>query len=147
MYKLDRESQVPPPSLEHKFASYVWYIYVCPKRTYSCMKRMRGQQVYLRERIPNAMFVSLSTYFYIGARMLNYSRKDVVYTNADERGYVQATGFGKITRRKGRKERKAMQHESLRPLRSLRLNVFSTPAHERTPPAPAVHLRLSRAGG
>jgi hypothetical protein len=88
MYKLDRESQVPPPSLEHKFACYMWYIYVCPKRTYSCMKRMRGQQVYLRERIPNAMFVSLSTYFYIGTRMLNYSRKDVVYTNADERGFV-----------------------------------------------------------
>jgi hypothetical protein len=33
------------------------------------------------------MFVSLSTYFYIGTRMLNYSRKDVVYTNADERGF------------------------------------------------------------
>jgi hypothetical protein len=29
------------------------------------------------------MFVTLSTYFYVGARMLNYSRKDVVYTNAD----------------------------------------------------------------
>jgi hypothetical protein len=27
------------------------------------------------------MFVTLSTYFYVGARMLNYSRKDVVYTN------------------------------------------------------------------
>jgi hypothetical protein len=33
------------------------------------------------------MFVTLSTYFYVGARMLNYSRKDVVYTNADERRY------------------------------------------------------------
>jgi len=44
---------------------------------------MRGQQVNLRERIPNAMFVTLSTHFYVGARMLNYSRKDVVYTNAD----------------------------------------------------------------
>jgi hypothetical protein len=42
---------------------------------------MRGQQVHLRERMPNAMFVTLSTYFYAGARMLNYSRKDVVYTN------------------------------------------------------------------
>jgi hypothetical protein len=69
----------------HKFASYMWYIYIRPKRTYSCIQRMRGQQVYLRERIPNAMFVTLSTYFYVGARMLNYSRKDVVYTNADER--------------------------------------------------------------
>ena len=29
------------------------------------------------------MFVTLSTYFYVGARMLNCSRKDVVYTNAD----------------------------------------------------------------
>ena len=36
---------------------------------------------------------------------------------------------------------------SLRPLRSLRLDVFSTPAHERAPPALAVHLRTSRAGG
>jgi len=59
----------------HKFASYMWYIYICPKRTYSCMQRMRGQQVHLRERIPNAMFVTLSTYFYVGARMLNYSCK------------------------------------------------------------------------
>jgi len=49
--------------------------------------------------------------------------------------------------RKGRKERKAMQHESLRPLRSLRLNVFSAPAPERAPPSPAVHLRSSGAGG
>ncbi len=68
----------------HKFASYMWYIYICPKRTYSCIKRMRGQQVYLRERIPNAMFVTLSTYFYVGARMLYCSRKDVVYTNTDD---------------------------------------------------------------
>ncbi len=29
------------------------------------------------------MFVTLSTYFYVGARMLLYSRKDVIYTNAD----------------------------------------------------------------
>jgi len=72
----------------HKFASYMWYIYICPKRTYSCIKRMRGQQVYLRERIPNAMFVTLSTYFYAGTRMFKYSRKDVVYTNADERRFV-----------------------------------------------------------
>ena len=37
----------------------------------------------------------------------------------------------------------------LRPLRSLRLNDFSTPAHERAPPqpAPAVHPRSSHAGG
>ncbi len=44
---------------------------------------------------------------------------------------------------------KAMQQESLRPLRSLRLNAFFAPAHGRAPPqpAPAVHLRTSRAGG
>jgi hypothetical protein len=72
----------------HKFASYLWYIYICPKRTYSCIKRMRGQQVHLRERIPNAMFVTLSTYFYAGARMLNHSHKDVVYTNADKRRLI-----------------------------------------------------------
>lgn len=45
------------------------------------------------------------------------------------------------------KERKVMQQESLRPLRSLRLKVFFAPAHERAPPVPAVHLRSSRAGG
>ena len=69
--------------------------------------------------------------------------------NADERRYVSVTYFIKTTHRKGRKERKAMQQESLRPLRSLRLNVFSAPAHERAPPqpAPAVHSRSSRAGG
>lgn len=43
--------------------------------------------------------------------------------------------------------RKAMQHESLCPLRSPWLN--SAPAHERAPPqpAPAVHPRTSRAEG
>jgi len=56
-----------------------------------------------------------------------------------------AKDFDKTTHRKGRKERKAAQQESLRPLRSLRLNVFYAPAHERAPPVPA--LRLSRAGG
>ena len=64
--------------------------------------------------------------------------------NADERRCFPVTGlkdifidrcfyimdFSKIIHRKGRKERKAMQQESLRPLRSLRLNVFFTPAHE-----------------
>jgi len=67
--------------------------------------------------------------------------------NADKRRYVPVTYFIKTTHRKGRKDRKAMQQESLRPLRSLRLNVFSAPAPERAPPSPAVHLRLSRAGG
>ncbi len=66
---------------------------------------------------------------------------------AYERKYIPVTYFVKTTHRKGRKERKAMQHESLRPLRSLRLNVFSAPAHGRAPPAPAVHSRTSRAGG
>ena len=58
-----------------------------------------------------------------------------------------AKDFDKNIHHKGRKERKAVLQESLRPLRSLRLNVFSTPAHERAPPAPSVHPRLSRAGG
>ena len=50
------------------------------------------------------MFVSLSTYFSVGARMLNYSRKDVVYTNTDcadnvdlhvwQEPYVWATSTG-----------------------------------------------------
>ncbi len=34
------------------------------------------------------MFVTLSTYFYVGVRMLNHSHKDVVYTNADERRLI-----------------------------------------------------------
>ncbi len=48
-----------------------------------------------------------------------------------------------------RKVRKAVQHEPLRSLCSPWLNLFSTPAQERAPPqpAPAVHLRTSRAGG
>ncbi len=49
---------------------------------------MRGQQVNQRERIPNAMFVTLSTYLYVGARMLIYSHRGVVYTNADERRFI-----------------------------------------------------------
>ncbi len=52
--------------------------------------------------------------------------------------------FNKIIHRKGRKEHKAMKQESLRLLRSLRLNASSVPAHERAPPA--VHSRSSRAG-
>ena len=66
--------------------------------------------------------------------------------NADERRYVHAARFGKTTHRKGRKERKAIQQESLRPLRSLRLNVFFIPAHERAP-QPVFHLRSSGVGG
>jgi len=31
---------------------------------------MRGQQVNRREWIPNTNFVTLSTYFYVGARMI-----------------------------------------------------------------------------
>ncbi|MCZ7402716.1 MAG: hypothetical protein O8C61_10895, partial [Candidatus Methanoperedens sp.] len=46
---------------------------------------MRGQQVNPRERIPNRIFVTLSTYFYVGARMLYCSRKDLVYTNRIDR--------------------------------------------------------------
>ncbi len=67
----------------------------------------------------------------------------------DERRYFPVTDFIKTTHRKGRKERKAAQQESLRPLRPPWLNTSSAPAHERAPPqpAPAVHLRSSRAGG
>ncbi|MCG2736129.1 MAG: hypothetical protein L6282_07010 [Candidatus Methanoperedenaceae archaeon] len=67
--------------------------------------------------------------------------------NADERRYVHEAGFGKRIHRKGRKERKAAHQESLCPLRSLWLNVFSAPAPERAPPALAVHPRSSCAGG
>ncbi len=67
--------------------------------------------------------------------------------NADERRYVHVAGFGKTTHRKGRKERKAMQQESLSPLCSLWLNTSSTLAHGRALPQPALHPRLSRAGG
>jgi|GEM_PF-2986016 len=49
--------------------------------------------------------------------------------NADERRYLPVRGFieelNKITHRKGRKERKAEQQKSLRPLRSLRLIDFN----------------------
>jgi hypothetical protein len=69
--------------------------------------------------------------------------------NADERKYIPITGFGEINHRKGRKERKAAQQESLCPLCSPWLNISFAPAHERAPPhpAPAIHLRMSRAGG
>ncbi len=88
---------------------------------------------------------SVQSVFYRNPATIDDDKKPQM--NADERRYVPITGFGEIIHRKGRKERKAIQQESLRPLRSLRLNVFSAPVHERAPPAPAVHLRLSRAGG
>ncbi len=56
--------------------------YICPKRTYSCIKRTRRQQVNSRERIPNADVCYPLDLLYVGARMINYSCKDVVYTNA-----------------------------------------------------------------
>jgi len=65
--------------------------------------------------------------------------------NADERRYINVTGVGAI-HRKVRKERKAAQQDSLCTLGSPRLNAFPAPAHERAP-QPAIHLRLSRAGG
>ncbi len=52
----------------------------------------------------------------------------------------------KATHRKRTQRAKAVPQESPHPLRSLWLNVFSAPAHERALPAPAVHLRLSRGG-
>ncbi|MCX9075051.1 MAG: hypothetical protein OIN88_10410 [Candidatus Methanoperedens sp.] len=66
--------------------------------------------------------------------------------NADERRYIPITGFDEIIHRKGRKERKAAQQESLSPLRSLRLNAFSTPAHGRAP-QPALHSSGAGDGG
>ena len=78
----------------HKFASYMWYIYVCPKRTYWCIKWMRGQQVLLRERIPNAMFVTLSTYFYVGrTNVLDCSCRITVYTNTDDTNHKKAVNI------------------------------------------------------
>ncbi len=58
-----------------------------------------------------------------------------------------AKDFDKNIHRKGRKERKAMQQESLCPLRSPWLNVYFAPAPERAPPELAVHPRSSGAGG
>ncbi len=87
---------------------------------------------------------SVQSVFYRNPATIDDDKKPQM--NADERRYFPASDFSKIIHRKGRKERKAMQQESLRPLRSLRLNVFSTPAHERTPPQPALQSRLNRAG-
>jgi len=84
------------------------------------------------------------------AQSVSYRIPPIIYDdkkpqmNADERRYVQAADFGEIIHRK---ERKAAQQEPLCSLCPLWLNVFSAQAHERAPPAPAVHLRLSRVGG
>jgi hypothetical protein len=67
--------------------------------------------------------------------------------NADKRRYLTATDFSKIIHRKGRKERKGLQQESLCPLCSLWFNFFSAPAHERAPIQSALYPRLRRAGG
>ncbi len=84
---------------------------------------------------------SVQSVFHRIPPIFDYEKKPRM--NADERRYIPITDFGKTIHRKGRKEHKAMQQESLRPLRSLRLSLFSTSA--RAPPA--VHMRLSRAGG
>jgi len=88
---------------------------------------------------------SVQSVFYRNPSMIDDDKKPQI--NADERRYFPASEFSKTTHRKGRKEHKAAQQESLRPLRSLWLNAFFAPAHERAPPSPAVHSRLSRAGG
>ena len=80
------------------------------------------------------MFVTLSTYFYVGVRMLNHSHKDVVYTNADERRYKPVMNFisifnGKFfsktylgaAHRKVRKERKAQPQFRTRMTRIARI--------------------------
>jgi hypothetical protein len=92
---------------------------------------------------PCASASSAQSVFYRIPPIIDDNKKPQM--NADERRYANITVFGEITHCKGRKERKAAQQEPLRPLRSLRLNVFSTPAHGRAPPA--VHPRLSRTGG
>ncbi len=103
---------------------------------------------------------SVQSVFYRNPATIDDDKKPQM--NADERRYVPVTYLIKTTHRKvshelwfidhdemsfipGRKERKAMKQESLRPLRSLRLNIFFIPAHGRAPPA--VHSRSSRAGG
>jgi hypothetical protein len=92
---------------------------------------------------PCASASSAQSAFYRNPSMIDDDKKPQM--NADERRYVPVTYLIKTTHRRGRKERKAAQQEPLRPLRSLRLNVFSTPAHGRAPPA--LHPRSSRAGG
>ncbi len=98
---------------------------------------------------------------------IKFFDKPFLKVYADERRYIVATDYIKTTHRKvgyelwfidnnekasvadsfipGRKERKAVQQESLCPLCSLWLNISSAPAHGRAPPA--LRPRLSRAGG
>jgi hypothetical protein len=87
---------------------------------------------------------SVQSVFYRNPSMIDDDKKPQI--NADERRYVPVTVFGEITHRKGRKERKAMQPESLCPLCSPWLKASSAPAPDRAPPSPAVYLRTSRAG-
>ena len=91
---------------------------------------------------PCASASSAQSVFYRNVAPINHDKPQM---NADECRCIPVSELSKIIHRKGRKERKARRHESLRPLRSLRLNAFSTLAHGRAPPA--VHLRTSRAGG
>ncbi len=93
---------------------------------------------------PCASVSSVQSVFYRNPAIIDDDKKPQM--NADERRYVHAAGFGKRIHRKGRK---AAPQESLCPLCPLWLNTTSVPAHERAPPqpAPAVHPRLSRAGG
>jgi hypothetical protein len=88
---------------------------------------------------------SVQSVFYRNTAIINDDKKPQM--NADERRYFPASESSKTIYRKGRKERKATHQESLCPLCSLWLDTSSTPAHERAPPQPAVHPRLSRVGG
>ncbi len=80
----------------------------------------------------------------------NHNDKEPQIT-ADERRYVHIVGFSEIIHRKGRKECKAVQQESLCPLCSLWLILYSAPAHERAPRRlrlPFIHAaRGDRHGG
>ncbi len=96
-------------------------------------------RIFTDTHYPCASASSVQSVFYRNSAIINEDNKPQI--NADERRYAPASVFSKIIHRK---ERKAMQQGSLR---SLRLNFFFAPTHERAPPAPAVHLRMSRAGG
>ncbi|GFO96072.1 hypothetical protein ig2599ANME_0258 [groundwater metagenome] len=110
-------------------------IHVCPRRAYVGTKS-------------RSVAFGAGVYTYACGHTWVRSREPAGFRH-DERRYIHVTGFDEIIHRKGRKGRKVVQHEPLCPLRSLRLNAFSAPAHERAPPqpAPAVRPRTSRAGG
>jgi len=101
-------------------------------------------RIFTDTHYPRASASSAQSMFYHKTAIFDDDKKPQM--NADERRY--AFDFSKIIHYKGRKERKALQQDSLCPQFSLWLNVVSTPAHERalSQPAPAVHPRSGRGG-